>query len=293
MFARLKIATRINLIPPLAALAILASAAIGLWSLRSQMVEDRQDELRNLLALTLSVARADMKAAGGAATEAGRKAFIAVLGSARFGAGAAKDYVFSYDYNGIALSHVDPKKIGENRFNTVYANGRKMVQEFVEIAKSPSGSGFAEYPMEKGAGGTVTPKLTFIQNVPEISGVAGIGVYIDDIDAIFYQRLFWAAILIGLLLAAITAWTYFVGRSISKPLSELSKTVARLAADLNIHSASTDGMDELASIVRTVEILRKNAVERNTLLEKMSEFRKPRKIAGIAFRRMCGRSKRP
>jgi methyl-accepting chemotaxis protein len=271
MFARLKIATRINLIPPLAALAILASAAIGLWSLRSQMIEDRQDELRNLLTLTLSVARAEMKATGGEATEAGRKAFLAVLGSARFGLGAEKDYVFSYDYNGITLSHGDSRKVGENRLNTGFANGRKMVQEFIEIAKSPSGSGFVEYPAEKGANGTITPKLNFIQNVPEIGGVAGIGSYIDDIDAVFYRRLLWEAILTALLLAAIIAWTYFVGRSISKPLSELSEIIARLARDLNIRSASTNGMNELGSIARTVEILRRNAVERNTLLEKMSE----------------------
>lgn len=91
MLARLKIATRINLIPPLAALAILASAAIGLWSLRSQMMEDREVQLQNLLSLTLTIARADMNAAGGAATDAGRKAFLSVLNSARFGAESEKN----------------------------------------------------------------------------------------------------------------------------------------------------------------------------------------------------------
>ncbi len=271
MLARLKIATRINLIPPLAALAILASAAIGLWSLRSQLLEDRQVQLQNLLNLTLSVARADMKAAGGASTDAGRKAFLAVLSSARFGAESEKNYVFSYDYNGVTLSHADLKKIGENRFNAVYANGKKMIQEFIKIARSPSGSGFAEYPMEKGAGGPITPKLTFVQNVPEIGGLAGAGVYIEDIDAIFFQRLAMVAISTGLLLAAITAWTYIVGRSISKPLTELSNTVARLAEDLNIRTADAGSTSELGAIARTIEILRKNAVERNTLLEKMSE----------------------
>ena len=46
MLARLKIATRVNLIPLLAALAILISAAIGLWALRSQMMQDREVQLR-------------------------------------------------------------------------------------------------------------------------------------------------------------------------------------------------------------------------------------------------------
>ena len=271
MLARLKIATRINLIPPLVALAILASPAIGLWPLRSQMIEDRRVQLRNLLNSTLSVARADMKAAGGAATDAGRKAFLSVLGSTRFGEEREKNYVFAYDYNGVTLSHVDSEKIGENRFNTVYANGVKMVQRFIEIAKSPSGSGFIEYPMEKGANSTVTQKLTFVQTVPEIGGVAGVGVYIDDIDAIFYRWLLLDAILTGLLLITITTWTYFLGRSISKPLSDLFIMIARLASDLDINTSAGGETSELASVARTVEVLRKNALERNTLLERMSE----------------------
>jgi methyl-accepting chemotaxis protein len=271
MFARLKIATRVNLIPLLAALAILISPAIGLWPLRSQMIEDREVQLRNLLNLALSVARADMKAAGGTATDAGRKAFLSVLSSTRFGEEGEKNYIFAYDYDGIALSHADPKKIGENRFNAVYANGVKMVQKFIEIAKSPSGSGFIQYPMEKGANGPVTPKLTFVQNAPEIGGLAGVGVYIDDIDTVFYRRLLLEAILASLLLAVVTAWTYLVGRSISGPLSGLSNTIAQLASDLNIYTGSTGDTGELGSIARTVEVLRRNAVERNTLLERMSE----------------------
>ena len=272
MLARLKIATRINLIPPLVALAVLASSAIGLWSLRAQMLEDRHVQLQNLLNLTLTVAQADMKAAGGPASDAGRKAFLSVLSAAKFGAEAAKNYVFAYDYNGIALSHADPKKIGENRFDAVYANGVKMVQKFIEIARSPAGAGFTEYPVEKGANGPVTPKLTFVQNVPEIGGLAGIGIYIGDIDAVFSHWMLVVAILVSLLLAAVTAWTYVVGRSVSKPLSELSKTVAWLASDLNIHTGSKAD-SEIGSVLRTVEVLRKNAVERNTLLEKMSEAR--------------------
>ena len=271
MLARLKIATRINLIPPLVALAVLVSAAIGLWSLRSQMIEDREVQLRNLLNLALSVARADMMSAGGTATDAGRKAFLSVLSSTRFGEEREKNYIFAYDYDGITLSHADPNKIGQNRFNAVYANGLKMVQKFVDIAQSPSGAGFIRYPVEKGANGPVTPKLTFVQNVPEIGGLAGVGVYIDDIDAVFYRRLLLDAILASLLLAVVTAWTYLVGHSISGPLSNLSNTIARLAGDLNIYTGSTGETSELGSIASTVEVLRKNAVERNTLLEKMSE----------------------
>jgi signal transduction histidine kinase len=85
MFARLKITMHIRLLLVLAALGLLALSGIGLWSLRSQMLQDRQAQLRNLIDLTLSVARAAMMKAGGPASEAGRKTFFEVLQSARFG----------------------------------------------------------------------------------------------------------------------------------------------------------------------------------------------------------------
>jgi hypothetical protein len=58
MLAGLKIPTRIDLIPLLVALAVLASSAIGLWPLRSQMLEERRFQLWNLLNLALPAALA-------------------------------------------------------------------------------------------------------------------------------------------------------------------------------------------------------------------------------------------
>ncbi len=272
MLARLKIATRVNLIPLLVAFGVLVSSAIGLWTLRSQMLEDRRVQLRNLLDLTLSLGRHDMEAAGGPASDAGKKAFLSVLQSTRFGEEAEANYIFAYDYNGNTVSHTDPKKIGQNRLNAVYANGVKVVQKFIEIAASASGTGFIEYPIEKGADGPVTEKLTLVQNVPEIGGLAGVGVYIDDVDAVFLHRLLIEAALLSIVLIVIAVWSYLIGHSISRPLSELAERIARLAdGDLNVASEGTGEATELGAIARTIEVLRQNAIQQKALQEKVSE----------------------
>ncbi|MGO8953121.1 MAG: methyl-accepting chemotaxis protein [Rhodomicrobium sp.] len=272
MLARLKIATRVNLIPLLVTFGVVASSAIGLWTLRSQMMEDRRLQLRNVLDLTLSIARADMQAAGGPASDAGRKAFLSALRSARFGNESEANYIFAYDNEGNTVSHIDPRKIGQNRLNTVYANGVNVVQKFIEIARSSSGTGFIEYPMEKGAGGPITPKLTLVQSVPEIGGVVGVGVYIDDIDTIFLHRLLIEACLLIAVLVVIAVWSYHIGRSISRPLSDLASKIARLArGDLDIPSTGTGEATELGAIARAVEVLRQNAIEQRALQEKVSQ----------------------
>ncbi len=114
MLSRLKITTRMNLALLLGALCIGAGAAIAFAMMHAQMLDERRGQLRNLMDLTLAIARADMKAAGGAESEAGKKAFWTVLRSTRFGDDKDANYVFSYDYEGNTLSHIDPKKLGKN-----------------------------------------------------------------------------------------------------------------------------------------------------------------------------------
>ena len=137
MLSRPNITMGIRLLLALGALSLLALSGGGLWRLRSQMLEDRQAELRKLLDLTLSVARAGMLKAGGPASEAGRKAFFEVLQSARFGRDKEQNYIWAYDYDGVAKAHIDPRKLGQNRLNVVYANGVQQVKEYIRIAKSP------------------------------------------------------------------------------------------------------------------------------------------------------------
>jgi methyl-accepting chemotaxis protein len=276
MFARLKITTRIHLLLVLAALGFLASSAVGLWSLRSQMLQDRQNQLHNLLDSSLSIARANMASAGGASSEAGRNAFFAALRATRFGDAKEQNYIFAYDYDGNTLSHIDPKKLGQNRLNVIFANGMKAVQEFVNIAKSPAGSGYIEYSNEKGSGGSITPKLTLIQNVPEIGGLVGVGVYLDDVNTDFYRRMLAESALLAALLSVMAVAGYLIGRSISRPLTELSRKMARLASgDLTVSSTSAqDAKTELGEIALAVDVFRANAVKQNELQEAVNEARK-------------------
>ena len=275
MFARLKITTRIHLLLVLAAFGFLASSAIGLWSLRSEMLEDRQKALRNLLDLTLSVAHADMMAAGGPSTQAGKKAFLSVLQSTRFGDEKEANYIFAFDYSGNTLSHIDPAKIGRNLIELTDSNGVKIVQDLIQIAKSPSGTGFMTYLFPKGSGGPMTPKLTLVQNVPDLAGFAGVGVYVDDLDAEFYKKVFLEGWLLAVPLLTLGVVGYLIGRSISKPFSDLAANIARLSnGDLNIPLANACEKTELGDIARAVDIFRANAVEQRDLQERLNEAAK-------------------
>jgi methyl-accepting chemotaxis protein len=256
MLARMKIAARINLTVLLAAAGILAATAISLWSLRGQMLEDRHTQLRHVLDSTISGAKAASQASGGLETPAGRAAFNAVLSAARFGSESETDFLFSYDYNGVALAHLNPKYVGQNRLDTPYENGIPMVRKFLEAAQSPSGTGFLEYPSPKGPGGPITPKLALIQNVPGL-GFAGTGIYIDDVDAVFRQRLLMLGGIVGTVLLLIAAANYLIGRSISLPLCALATSLHRLSeGNLDTPVANPSEASEIGAIAHAAEVTR-------------------------------------
>ena len=283
MFARMKIATRLNLTVVLAAAGILAAMAISLWVLRAQMLEDRRTELRNILDATLSVATAAAVAGGGFENQAGRTAFSEVLNSTRFGSKAEVNFVFAYDRNGVTLSHLNPRYVGRNRLDEVYSNGEKMVRKFKEAAEGPSAA--FQYPSPKGAGGPVVPKLTLIQNIPGL-GFAGVGIYIDDVDAVFMRRLLMLAGVVGAVLLAIAVTNYFIGRSISVPLSSLSEKLLRVAkGDLDSPLADESDTSEVGEIARAAEVLRQNTIERNALQARVGAGQQRQHERELAFER--------
>jgi hypothetical protein len=248
MLARLqllKITMRIRLLLAVGALGLLALSGIGLWTLRSQMLHAREEELKDLMFLGLSVARGAMMKAGGPESEAGRKTFFDVIQSARFGAEGEHNYFFAYSYDGVAKAHFDPKKLGQNRLNVVYANGVPQVQEYIRIAKSPEGAGFANYPFEKGLGGPLKPKLAFVQNVPEVEAVVGVGVYIDDVDADLYRQLFIEGTMLAAVLATIGAAGFLIGRTLMAVTSEAEH---QLAGAIALQSDMLPSSEQVARI---------------------------------------------
>ncbi len=237
MLSRLKIAVRINLLLMLTALGIGISAAIGLWEVREQMMEDKRAHLLNLMEVVLPDARSDMNAAGGAQMESGRKAFFNKLQSVKFG-GSNTNYFLSIDYDRVMVSHPNPNIQG--RPDNIVYKGIDVTNAFIDIARGPSGSGYFEYEAPKGVGGKVTRKLAFIQNVPEIRGLVAVGVFIDDVNAIFFRRILMEAGLFALVMPVITLLGYVISRSITGPLSSILSTVKSLCKRGSCHCTRAD-----------------------------------------------------
>jgi methyl-accepting chemotaxis protein len=281
MFARTRIATRLNVTAVLAAAGMLAAMAIGLWVLRLQMLEDRRTQLRHLMDATLSVASAAAQEAGGLETPAGRHAFTSALNSARFGSRAEKNHFFALDYNGLSLVNPLFGWVGQNRLDAIYANGQPMIRKFRDAALSAAGTAYFEYPFPKTPGGPLMHKLTLIQNVPGY-GFVGIGVIIEDVNAVFFRCLLMFAALLGPVLLLIAFASYFTSRSISRPLSALTSKLLCLAEGrLDVPLGDTGHAPEIAGIAHAAGVLREKAIERNAFEERLEASRRRERERGL------------
>ena len=266
MLSRLRIITRINLALLLGVIEILLVLSIGYSILSAQMMGERRSQLGNLTDMAVAIARDKMTAAGGPTTETGRKAFFSSIQSSRFGNEKQANYLFAYDYNGVVTVLNDRSKIGQNRFEIADPSGFKFIQAFLKVAKEPSGAGFVPYLYEKGVGGPITPKLSYIRNVPEIEGLVGIGVYLDDMDAAFFNRLFlqiWQQDrLLVLALVVLALASALIGasliRSIKTGLAAANKAADAVARGDFSTNVDRSRRDEIGALIETLNRMTAN-----------------------------------
>ena len=269
MLSRLKIAVRINLLLMLTALGMCVSAAIGLWGLREQMMEDRRIHLRNLMEVVLAEARSDMTRVGGPQTEAGRQAFFEKLQSAKFN-DDGPNYFFSLDYTGLVTSHPNPEYRGHA--HSFFYKGVNITQEFINTARSPSGSGYYEYGIAKGRGRKDYTQAGICSECsrdkwPRRSRHIHRRCECEVLQAALDGS---RAVRTGDTLDH--SLGYVITRSITGPLSSILNTIKRLAkGDLTMPPERTNEKSELGEVTEALDVLRTNAIEQRALQETVCE----------------------
>lgn len=168
-----------------AVLGIVAVAALGLMALRSNLVEDRQAKLKDIVELarqTLDQDRDAAKKAGLSEAEMLVRS-KALLGSLRFG---NDDYFYALENDGTIAVHANQKLVGKNNIDSPDPDGVFYTREQTALAKRGTG-GFVRFRFLRPGGGVPLPKVAYVASYqPYHWGIAA-GIYLDDVDAIFWS----------------------------------------------------------------------------------------------------------
>jgi methyl-accepting chemotaxis protein len=254
--SRVSIAGRLYLFVPICLVAAALTLLYALFQLHDRMLADREDMTRQLVQ-TASGVIADWQAredAGLVTREQAQKGAHDQLIHLKFG---ADGYFFVFSETGEAIVYANRSMEGQNQIDLADARGFHQVRRFIEVAKT--GGGFVSYHWAHAGNGKVAEKISFVQPDGRWGWVLGTGLYVDDVDAVFWHELrvslmVTAGLMLPVLLAALV-----ISRSIRGPLGQITDRMGRLAnGDLSVDVPFLKDRNEMGRLARALEVFKVN-----------------------------------
>ena len=223
-------------------------------TLRESLLREKQNQTRNLVQTAYGVAEHyyGLSRSGRLSAEEAKAAALAVIRGLRY---EEKDYFWINDMRPVMVMHpFKPELEGKDLSDFKDPDGRKLFVEFVDTVKK-SGEGFVHYLWPKPNFKDPVPKVSFVKAFTPWGWVIGTGVYLDDVQAAFWNRVIGFGGMAAITLALLLALFFMISRNISRPLACMAKAEEKIAAgDLTIEvdCRNTDEIGMLANAMKNM-----------------------------------------
>jgi methyl-accepting chemotaxis protein len=203
---------RLTLSVLVALFGLLVLGAFEIIHLRGQLLEDRKATLQAAVDIALTTVK-DFQAQesrGELNREQAQKQARDVLRSMRY---HGEEYFYVYDSKGMGVMHpIRPEYVGKQNWDRQDKSGAYTIRNMIQAALDKSG--FVETQTPRPGSDIQVPKLHFLQHFEPWDWVIGSGLYIDDLDTLFYAQVRNAAVVIVLILLTVGAVAWWIARSI-------------------------------------------------------------------------------
>lgn len=260
MLARFRgINGRLLLIPLVAVLALIGVGAVAIQTVSSVMLEEREARARVIVEAAQAIVEdlAQRAAKGEMTVEAAQKMARDVVRAIRFD---GSEYAFVLDEHVNLLAHYNPKIEGQNLSETQDKKGTYFARDLVKQALA--GGGFVSLYFPKPGSTEPVPKMNYGRLSSPWGWVVAAGIFVDTVESAAAQtrnRMILAVALLALVTLGLTFW---IGRSLSRPILRMSEVTNRIAAgELTIEVPDSDRADEVGTLAKAIDVLRKRSAE--------------------------------
>jgi methyl-accepting chemotaxis protein len=270
-FGNLKIGRRMALLVLLSIVATLLVGVIDAWRTRDMLLDDRKVKTQHVVEVAYGIVESFQKqaAAGSLSEEDAQKAALAQLNTLRYG---GKEYFWVNDMTPRMVMHpAKPELNGKDLSGMADPNGKHLFVAFVDTVKR-DGAGFVDYMWPKPGSENPVAKISYVKGFAPWGWVIGSGIYLDDVDAIFWGIvLTQGGVLLGII-ALVGTSSILIARSITRPLGNATGSMVRLAqGDKSIEVAHTELKSEIGDLARALAIFKQNALEMDRLAGERAE----------------------
>jgi methyl-accepting chemotaxis protein len=265
MLGKLKIRTRFTLIALVTVVGMVMLGATGLINLHRNLLADRAESARHLVEAAYSVlvqVEAEVKA-GRMQREAAQQVALATIRALRFG---DNEYFWLNDMHPTMVMHpIKPELNGQDLSDYKDPAGKRLFVEFTNAVKA-HGEGFVTYLWPKPGVDKPVAKLSFVKGFEPWGWVIGTGIYIDDVDQVFWQNAWVVGGISLVVILLVGAAGLVIAHSVTRPLSSITGAMHKLAkGDRSIAVTHTEDRDEIGDLARALVTFKANAVEMDRL----------------------------
>ena len=244
----MSIRTKLSLVIIIVMIGLLLITAFALYTQKSSLLNDRQVKTRHLVEAAYSIANYhhELQLKGTLTEEQAKSSAMSVIKALRYD---EKEYFWINDMAAKILMHpIKPELDGKDGAEIKDPDGKRLFQEFADTAKS-QGSGFVSYMWPKPGMDKPVPKLSYVKAFTPWGWVIGSGIYIDDIDSIFWNATKWMIAINVVLTLFIFALLQIIIRSITNPLSDIQNAIRRIQSTRDLSQrVNLERQDEIGNI---------------------------------------------
>ncbi len=152
------------------------------------------------------------------------------------------------------------------------SDGVFFTRQQIEIAAK--GGGFVSYRFPRVGADTPFPKISYAVEFKPYDWTIGGGIYLDDIDAIFWSQLWRIGALVGVALLLVVGMSLLLGRSILRPIAGMTAAMRKLAeGDTETAIPARERRDEVGAMAQSVQIFKDNMIEAVRLRGEQEELK--------------------
>lgn len=251
---------KIGVITILTAFGLLATVAVGLWTLGRSMQDDVAKATRQNVEAVYGILEHyhTLETSGALSRDAAQKAALETVSALRYD---GENYFWVNDMGPNMLMHpLKPALDGTDISDLKDASGEHMFVKMVDVVKK-DGQGFVDYSWDKPTGEKAVPKISFVKGFAPWGWVIGTGVYVDDIRASIISHAITLMIGVMILLAAVTYVSRRLGNSITVPVETLTERMRSLAeGDVHSEIPGLDRADEIGKMSQALAVFRDAAI---------------------------------
>jgi len=262
-FKNISIGGKLRILIGLCLLGALALSAWGLLSKRSAMFAEKEQATQHAVEVAMSIVtkHAD-DVAKGKMSEADAKALaLDELRALRYG---GKEYFWVQDGSPAMLMHpIKAELEGKSLADYRGPDGINLFQNIADVVKA-KGQGFVSYQFGKPGQNGTFPKISYVAGYEPWGWIVGSGIYVDDVNALFWRDAARTGVLLLVMLAVILVVSTQIVRLIVGPIRAAvaaAESIAIGEIDVEIRSSSRDETGRLLTSMATMQRSLKHFVD--------------------------------